>query len=87
MLRMDFPRSLQLRVLMQDGHDIERRDCIRRLFAVLTARLEDAAMLAAEGQGRDVSVEASVELAAQIQEVTVQSMTIAEAIELLNREE
>jgi len=80
---MDFPRSVQLRVIMQDEHDIERRDCICRLFAVLTARLEDAATLAAEGQGRKVSAEASVELAAQIQEIAAQCMAITEAIELL----
>lgn len=87
MLRMDFPRSVQLRVIMQDEHDIERRDCIRRLFAVLTARLEDAATLAAEGQGREVSAEASVELSAQIQEIAGHCVAITEAIELLNSEE
>jgi len=87
MLRMDFPRSVQLRVIMQDEHDIERRDGIRRLFAVLTARLEDAATLAAEGQGREVSAETSAELAAQIQEIAGHCMAITEALELLNREE
>ncbi|MBA4758308.1 MAG: hypothetical protein H2052_08400 [Sphingosinicella sp.] len=34
-----------------EQNDIERRDCIRRPFAVLTARLEDAAARAAQGQG------------------------------------
>jgi hypothetical protein len=72
---------------MDERRNIERRNCIRRLFAILTARLEDAATLAAEGQGRDVPAESAVELAAQIQEITVQSMAITEAIELLNREE
>jgi hypothetical protein len=78
---------VQLRVPMDERRNIERRNCIRRLFAILTARLEDAATLAAEGQGRDVPAESAVELAAQIQEITVQSMAITEAIELLNREE
>lgn len=78
---------MQLRVPMDERRNIERRNCIRRLFAILTARLEDAATLAAEGQGRDVPAESAVELAAQIQEITVQSMAITEAIELLNREE
>lgn len=87
MLRMDFQRSVQLRVIMKDEHDIERRDCIRRLFAVLTATLEDAATLAAEGQGRGVSAEISVELAAEIQEIAGHCVAITEAIELLNREE
>lgn len=87
MLRMDFPRSVQLRVIMDDGHDIERRDCIRRLFAVLTARLEDAATLAAEGQGREVSAEASTKLAAEIHEIAGHCVAITEAIELLSSEE
>jgi hypothetical protein len=83
MLRMDFQRSVQLRVLMDERRDTERRNCIRRLFAVLTARLEDAAALAADGQGRDVSAETSMQLAAQIQEIAGQCMAITEAIELL----
>ena len=87
MLRMDFQRSVQLRVPMQDEHDIERRDCIRRLFAVLTARLEDAATLGVEGQGRDVAAETSTRLAAEIQEIAGHCMVITEAIELLNKEE
>lgn len=87
MLRMDFACSLQLRVPMQDEHDIERRDCIRRLFAVLTARLEDAATLGVEGQGRGVSAETSTQLAAEIQEIAGHCMAITEAIELLHSEE
>jgi len=87
MLRMDFPRSVQLRVIMEDGHDIERRDCIRRLFVVLTARLEDAATLGVEGQGRSVSAETSTQLAAEIQEIAGHCVAITEAIELLHSEE
>lgn len=87
MLRMDFQRSVQLRVPMDERRDTERRNCIRRLFAVLTAKLEDAATLAADGQGRDVSAEASVELAAEIHEIAGHCVAITEAIELLNTEE
>jgi hypothetical protein len=87
MLRMDFSRTVQLRVPMQGGHDIERRDCVCRLFAVLTARLEDVATLAAEGQGRDVPAETSTQLAAEINEIAGHCVAITEAIELLNREE
>ena len=87
MLCMDFTCSMQLRVIMQDEHESERRDCIRRLVAVLTARLEDAATLAADGQGRDVSAETSMQLAAQIQEIAAHCAALTEAIELLNREE
>lgn len=87
MLRMDFTRSVQLRVPMDDGHDIERRNCARRLFAVLTARLEDAVTLAVEGQGRQVSAETSTQLAVEIQEIAGHCVAITEAIELLNSEE
>lgn len=65
--------------VMDDGNDIERRDCIRRLFAVLTAKLEDAAALAAEGQGRRVLTDTVVELSGQMHEIAGQSMAIAEA--------
>lgn len=87
MLRMDFQRSVQLREVMDDGHDIERRNCVRRLFAVLTARIEDAATLSVEGQGRDVPAEASTQLAAEIQEIASHCVAITEAIELLHSEE
>lgn len=87
MLHMDFTGSMRLRAPMDGGHDIERRDCIRRLFAVLTARLEDAATLAAEGQGRDVSAETSTQLAAEIHDIAAHCVAITEAIELLNRDE
>lgn len=87
MLRMDFRRSMQLRVPMDERRDIERRNCARRLFAVLTARLEDAATLAAEGQGRDVVAETSTQLAEEINEIASHCVAITEAIELLNTEE
>jgi hypothetical protein len=87
MLRMDFQRSVQLRVPMDERRNIERRNCVRRLFAVLTARIEDAATLSVEGQGRDVPAETSTQLAAQIQEIAGHCMAITEAIELLNSEE
>lgn len=87
MLRMDFQRSVQLRMPMDEEHDIERQDCIRRLFAVLTARLEDAATLGVEGQGRGVSAETSTQLAAEIHEIASHCVAITEAIELLHSEE
>lgn len=86
MLRMDFTCSLQLRGAMDEEHDIERQDCIRRLFAVLTARLEDAATLGVEGQGRSVSAETSTQLAAEIQEIAGHCVAITKAIELLHSE-
>lgn len=87
MLRMDFACSMQLRGDMDDKRDIERRDCVRRLFAVLTGRLEDAATLAAEGQGREGSAKTSTQLAAEIQEIAGHCVAITEATELLNSEE
>ncbi len=72
---------------MDERCDTERRNCVRRLFAVLTAKLEDVATLAAEGQGRDVPAETSTQLAAEISEIAGHCVAITEAIELLNSEE
>jgi hypothetical protein len=50
-LCLDFANVSRLRAGMDEE---ERRDLIGRLFALLTAKSEDAAGLAAEGQGKDV---------------------------------
>jgi len=83
MLHMDFMRGLPLRHDMDAARHNERRDCIRRLFAVLTARLEDAATLAAEGQARTVTREAAAELAAKVQEISTETTAITEALQQL----
>lgn len=85
-LHVDFPRDIPLAHDMDDAHHDERRDCIRRLFAVLTARLEDATTLAAKGQAKAIPGDTVVDLAAQVHEITTQAATIAEAIELLHKQ-
>lgn len=45
------------------------RELIRRLFALLTARLEDAAAAAAEGQSRTISTGDAADLVAFIQAI------------------
>lgn len=82
-LYVDFPRDMPLAHDMDDTRHDERRDCIRRLFAMLTARLEDAATLAAEGQAQMVPDNTTVNLAAQVHQIATQAAAIAEAVELL----
>lgn len=83
MLHVDFMRGIPLGQDMDDACHDERRDCICRLFAVLTARLEDAAALAAEGQAKTTNRDTATELAAQVHDIATQTAAIAEAIELL----
>ena len=57
----------------------ERADLISRLFALLTARLEDAATIAAEGQGRGSREEqhqGAQQLASQIDEAATVNQAI-----------
>lgn len=51
---MDFTSRLAPGGVMDDARHSEQQDCIRHLFAVLTARLEDTAEHAAQGQARMV---------------------------------
>lgn len=57
---------------------LEQADLIRRLFAVLTAMLEDGAAVAVEGQGPHEAL-AYVALAERIRSVGEQAAVIAEA--------
>lgn len=56
----------------------ERRDLTSRLFALLTTKLEDAAALAAEGQGRSGSQERLISLANQVRGGAEEAALIAE---------
>ena len=58
----------------------ERQELISRLFALLTAKLEDAAALAAEGQGRSVNLAAATGVATRLTEAAQEVQTIAEAV-------
>ena len=46
----------------------ERLDLVRRMFALLTGRLEDAATIAVEGQGARIAPAALATLAGKIQD-------------------
>lgn len=80
---MDFGCLLVLRaeevIAMDDVHEQERAERIAAAFALLTAKLEDAAGLAADGQkpGSDAELR---ELAHQIAELSGDVNTIAAAL-------
>lgn len=57
----------------------ERRDLVGRLFAVLTAELEDAAASAAEGQSLRLSLEEAAALAGRVGGAASKAAIIAEA--------
>jgi hypothetical protein len=59
--------------------DAERNDLIARLFFVLTARLEDAAALAATGQDRTISAARQQSLANNLAGTAGDIEIIAEA--------
>lgn len=61
----------------------ERRDLISRLFALLTAKLEDAAALAAEGQGTSASAERLISLANQVRAGAEEAALLAEVSGML----
>jgi hypothetical protein len=56
----------------------ERRDLISRLFSLMTAKLEDAAALAAEGQGTSGGSERLVSLANQVRAGAEEAALLAE---------
>ena len=60
--------------------EAERRDLVGRLFANLTAKLEDAAMLAAEGQGSRQPPERLRSIAAEIAENMAEARELSEQV-------
>jgi hypothetical protein len=57
------------------------QDLVPRLFAILTAKLEDAAAIAVEGQSSDKLAEACRECAGQLIVLLQECSAVAEAIE------
>ncbi len=76
MLCLDFVDTMQLGQSM----DVELDDLIFRLFALLTAKFEDGASLAANGQGRDHDSQAAKLLADGIQGIAEEIAIVADAI-------
>lgn len=62
--------------------DDERADALSRLFALLTARLEDVSTLAAEGQGRRSGAELR-DIARRIHDFANDCATITAAVTAL----
>ena len=61
----------------------ERRDLISRLFSLMTAKLEDAAVLAAEGQGTSGASERLISLTDQIRAGAEEAALLAEVSGIL----
>lgn len=71
---------------MDDAEDQENpAELISRMFALLTAKLEDAATIAAECQGRLPS-EQLREGAAKLEDLVSQTATVAAAVSALLRD-
>lgn len=62
----------------------DRLDLVRRIFALLTGRLEDAAALAGEGQAASISSSRASGLAEKIRDECAGAAVIAEAAAALS---
>ena len=69
---------------MDQEEQEERAELISRMFALLTAKLEDAATLAAESQSRRASAEL-IENASALRELVREALIVAEGVEALIR--
>ncbi|API59312.1 hypothetical protein BSL82_08310 [Tardibacter chloracetimidivorans] len=66
-----------------DIDDVPCRELIARLFALLTAKAEDAAGLAAEGQSQAIGSARAHELADRLQDIGQHITLIAEALSVI----
>lgn len=79
-LRLDLPRKVGLRVVMDDNG---RAQLISRMFALITMKCEDGAAIAATGQGKQNSQQHK-DLAGQLLALSEECATLAAAtVELL----
>jgi hypothetical protein len=60
--------------------DEESREVVRRLFALLTAKMEDGGAIAAEGQASDIDSARAQDLANRIHSIGQECMILADAI-------
>jgi hypothetical protein len=78
-LRLDFARHSRLPVSRRRHmNDDERGELVRRLFYLMTAKLEDAATQAAEGQGRETAAD-NMKRAGLIRSAAQETLIVAEA--------
>lgn len=69
---------------MDEEQHQERAELIARMFALLTAKLEDGAGIAGDAQACDLPPEQVHDAASRLLELGQEVATIAEAIERLN---
>lgn len=69
---------------MDEEQHQERAELISRMFALLTAKLEDGAGIAGEAQARDLPLEQVHDAANRLIELGREITTVAEAIAGLN---
>ena len=60
--------------------DEESKEVVRRLFALLTAKMEDGGAIAAEGQAPDIDSAGAQDHANRIHYIGQECMTLADAI-------
>jgi hypothetical protein len=78
-LDIDFARNSRLPVSRRRHmDDDERGELVRRLFYLMTAKLEDAAAHAAEGQGQEPAAD-KIKRAGLIRSAAQETLIIAEA--------
>jgi hypothetical protein len=65
----------------------ERADLVGRLFALITAKLEDGAGRAMDGQSAQAGLPAKSELAANMRSLSEELLVLAEAAEALCNQE
>jgi hypothetical protein len=61
----------------------ERRDLAARMFALLTARFEDGATVALDGQGRKVADDMRSGLAERLRAIAAEILILAEAVAVI----
>ena len=69
---------------MDQEEQEERTELVSRMFALLTAKLEDAATLAAESQGRHAIAEL-IENASALRELVREALIVVDGVEALIR--
>jgi hypothetical protein len=80
-LRIDFATLCRLGGRRRRDMDVDdRHELVRRLFALLTAKLEDGAALAADGQGQKVLPDVQVDLANRLHALGGEIAILADAV-------
>ena len=80
-LDMDFAHAARLRGRMADIPETSPHDdLLRRIFYLLTAKFEDAAGIAAEGQAQGLEIAAQVALANRLQAIAEDALILTDVV-------